>query len=157
MNQHRDTESLAGASDTTGTPLADRRADEAVEMNPVVFYGKDAVPETENNWYDFTPKTEEESLGLEDVQATDIEEGADDPKGLSAPASALSEIYERVKTQLPVHLQPDASSNDPATTVDADKDSTTDEGSKTGSGDGSPTSKQPSSSGSGKRSAQNQE
>lgn len=142
MTQYRDSgNTLAGASDTTGDPLGNRRPDEAVELTPVVLYGKGvAVPETDDHLYDFTPKTvEDEPIGLEDVEAEDLEVG--DPKDSSAPASALSAIYEKVKTHLPVHLQPSESSSDLEPPVDVDKGSTMDAESKTGSESGTPPSK----------------
>ena len=140
MNEHRETEGLAGASDTTGDPLAMRVASQAVEVKPMVFYGKNDVPFEDEHLYDFAPKTEEEPIGLEDVDADDLEAGGD-PKDSSAPASALSELYRQFQTPLPVQTVAESSS-DLATPADADKGSTTDAESKTGSDAGSQTSKQ---------------
>jgi hypothetical protein len=153
---HKEGDALAGASDTTGDPLGNRRADEAVEINPITFYGKADYRQTDESLYDFTPKAEEEVIGLEDVDLEEVEAG--DPKGSSVPGSALSAIYEQVKTPERVApVEESESLNDPETTVSVDKDSTKVEESQTGNDSGSPTSPSQTSNGKNKQNAQSQE
>lgn len=123
--------SLAGASDTTGDPLSQRRADEAVEITPIIMYGKGDL-ESEHQLYDFVPHEEEEVVGLEDEDEGDV-----GPKDSSAPGSALSKLYREVMTPMPERL------GERETTASAEKDSTSDAASGTGSESSTPTSSTP--------------
>lgn len=112
----KENNTLAGASDTTGERLEQRDADEAVEIHPVTMFDKNLV---DPNEIDFAPKSE-----LFDSEG---EDEADNPKASSAPGSALSEIFERVKSRPMPQAEPTAeteSSETPEESADADKDST---------------------------------
>jgi hypothetical protein len=134
----RETDSLAGASDTTGEPLIERRAAEAQEISPVTFYGKDYATTVDAEMYDFMPTAAPEPLVVEEIE----EEGGD-PKGSSAPGSALADLYEQFKTPLREPL------NSQETPAPADTESTppSDAPDEMKSGNGSATSSPESSTG----------
>lgn len=133
-----ETDSLAGASDTTGEPLIERRASAAQEISPVTFYGKDYATTVDAEMYDFMPTAAPEPLVVEEIE----EEGGD-PKDSSAPGSALAALYEQFKTPL---REPLNSQEIPAS---ADTESTPPSGvpDETKSGSGSATSSPESSTG----------
>jgi hypothetical protein len=120
--------SLAGASDTTGEPLARRYAEEAVEIHPITMYGKGDL-ESEAELYDFVPREEEEVVGLEDEDEGDMV----GPKASSAPGSALYELYQQTQTPMPM-------SDEKEKTAAAERGSTSDEDVVTGSESSTPTS-----------------
>lgn len=95
------------------------------EVTPIRMWGKDTRRPTDDDLYDFSPKTDEQRA-LDAQKETEAEGEGDespDPKDSSAPASVIAAYYERNKT--PLRRQPESDSSEtPETPAPADKDST---------------------------------
>lgn len=138
-----ESDSLAGASSTTGEPIESRDPRGAQEISPVTFFGKDYATGEDTALYDFVPQPEDEVAVVEEEEETTA------PKGSSAPGSALAAYYDQFKTPVPEPL------SDPETpaSVDEENGKDSDEPEATTPAAGSATSSPAPSTGSGKQPA----